>query len=302
MKKLTLALALVMVLSTLLVGTAMTASAAEPVTPEKQLFTIRKLCYNPGPWLEFGWDLAQGDYPTDPTTIDPAHISEFDDTDYMFVTWDVELNRSVLNIPVFTFEEKTAVAEIVLCAIRGERWHGPGIEVYALNEESGTWDKVELASSDIDTSAPYKPETTWASVGSYRLIFDEPVAAKTFMIYMSTPNRLLGTGEGDCFWANEYTYAMGAVGEVPEGGFVGYEKTPETEAPTEAPATEAAATTKDVTEAPATTAGTTESPATTPVTELAGEDGGIDTWVWIVVSIAAVAIIVVVVIVAKKKK
>jgi hypothetical protein len=274
----------------------MTASAAEAVTPEKQLFTITKIPYYPGTWTNDGWDLANGNYPTDPTTIDLADAVEFDDTDYMFVTWNGLENHSELNVPIFTFAETTTVTEIVMCAIRAEHWHHPSIEVYAWDEENSAWDNVPLASDDLDRSPEYKPETTWMSVGSYRLIFEKPVAAKIFMIYFRTPQNLLGTGDGDTFWANEYTYAMGAVGDIPADAFA-------TEAPatTETPATEVPATTVGATEAPATTEGVTDAVTTAPATSPAGNNGGIDTWVWIVIGIAVVAVAVAIVTVKKKK-
>jgi len=86
----------------------------------------------------------------------------------------------------------------------------------------------------------------------------------------------------------KYTYLVKDTGAAPE---LTYPEVATTEAPTEAPTTEAP------TEAPATDAATTA-----PVTEPATENGGIDTWVWIVIAAAVVVVVVVVIVVAKKKK
>jgi hypothetical protein len=83
----------------------------------------------------------------------------------------------------------------------------------------------------------------------------------------------------------------------------------DTEAPTEAPTTEApteAPTTAAPTEAP-TTAAPTEAPETAastdaPVSEAPAEDGGIASWIWIVIAALIVAVVVVILIVTRKKK
>ena len=91
MKKLTLILTIVMMLSTLLCVLSFVASAEEAslisdedpmVIPTKQTFTIAKIPYNPGGWTNDGWDLASGNYPSDPTTVNLADVTAFDDTDY----------------------------------------------------------------------------------------------------------------------------------------------------------------------------------------------------------------------------
>ena len=244
MKKLSFALALVMVLGTLLAGFAMVASAEDAATPTKQTFDFNYVHFATGAWLDSGWDLANSEYPADPTEIDPADAVPFTAADFYLVGWH---DQARFQVPVLSFAETTEVTEIVLAAILAngttEGWRNPGIEVYAWNETAEAWDEVALTSADLDTTDEYKPETGWKCYGSYRLIFAEAVAAKTFMIYWSTPNQLLGTVDGEkILLGDNFTYAKGTV--VPATETTAPEtNAPETNAPeTNAPATEAPAT------------------------------------------------------------
>ncbi len=312
MKKLTLALALVMVLSTLLGGIAMVASAEDAATPTKQLFTFSRVAYNPGAWGDDGWMLDQGNYPTDPTTVDPTIATEVTWSDFYFASWNATENRADLNVPILTFAENTEVTEIVLAAILAngttESWRNPGIEVYAWNETAAAWDEVALTSADLDTTAEYKPETSWRCFGSYRLIFAEPVAAKTFMIYCSTPEQMLSTVDGEkVLLGDNFTYAKGTVVTAADTTVADTTVADTTVADTTVADTTVADTTvadttvADTTVADTTVADVTEAVATTEADVTTGE-GAADTADFAIASVALAAVAAAGVVLCSKKR
>ena len=160
----------------------------------------------------------------------------------------------------------------IIYSADGQNWNTTKDFEVAFHTESGSYTDY------WGTEHPY--DTFW------HLILDEaiPVEQCKFMGFHSS--------EDKAWDAQDHAYSLGVIltwthlflvkdtGAAPE---LTYPEVATTEAPTEAPATTDAAT-------------------TAPVTEPATENGGIDTWVWIVIAAAVVVVVVVVVIVAKKKK
>ncbi len=171
------------------------------------------------------------------------------------------------------------------------------LEVYYADDMDGVWTKANVTGSTYACNDEL--------IGNFRqgirLVFDELISAKYFILYDPAPQ------------AHELWLSAGTLTAVydPVNGTDAPPPPPETEPPVETPApdTEPPATEAPVTEAPATEATTTEVSATeAPSTEantttpVEDADNGIAPWIYVVIAVAAVAVIAVVIVIVKKRK
>ncbi len=165
-------------------------------------------------------------------------------------------------------------------------------EIYYTNDVNGTWTKANVTGSSYDCTQ----ELNGTYPQGMRFVFDETVTAKYFMLYDPAPKANEVYLHGSTFSA---VYDPANNTSAPIIPNIPVETDPIVTLPpkTEAPETEAPSTTDAATDS-----ATTDNVTNAPVTEPAGENGGIDTWVWIVIGVAVVAVVVVVVVLTKKKK